>query len=155
MFLICLVYYKTCFETKSLKIKLLGLPDFVPSGIGLMGSELQCCLPCSGHHVKSFFISAPIPRRNVWCLNVDRVDVSLRCTCPSCNSKKIQRNNVSDGGSRGFGASRPIQRPGNFGFRKSRVADFHCCGAPPFFRKTKGSSSSIFGKMQQFLAFSG
>jgi hypothetical protein len=25
-----------------------------------MGSELRCCLPYSAHHIKSFFISAPI-----------------------------------------------------------------------------------------------
>jgi hypothetical protein len=60
MFLICLVYYKTCSETKSLKIKWLGLPDFVPSAIKLMDSELRCFLPSSAHHIKSFFISAHI-----------------------------------------------------------------------------------------------
>jgi len=137
MFLICLVYYKTCSETKSLKGKWLGLSYFVPSGIKLLGSKLWCCLPRSTHHIKSFF---PL-LRYVRCLNVDRVDVSLRFTCPSYNSKKdFQKDNVSDGGSRGS--------------RNSRAADFHCREAPSICRKTKGCSSYIFGTTQQFLAFS-
>jgi hypothetical protein len=150
MFVICLVYYKTCSETKSLKIKWLGLADFVPSDIKLMDSELRCCLPCSAHHIKSFLISASYTSIclvsqswSCWCVTQVHLSITL---LQKINSK----GNVSDGRSCGFGASLPVQRPANFGYRNSQAADFHCCGAPPICRKTKGCISSIFDKRNNF-----